>query len=61
MLCVIQFLEYGLFLLALNAQWQIELDYNIFNEILWVSIVWFGCSTLSNACWVIGISPFWDK
>jgi hypothetical protein len=37
---------------ALNAQWQIESEYNIFVELLLVTVVWGICNTLINYAWI---------
>jgi hypothetical protein len=35
------------------------MDYNIFNEVLWVTLTWFGISISINASWIFNRSPFW--
>ena len=47
------FFEYVLLCCALNAQWQIESEYNLFLELLLVTIVWGSCNTLINYIWII--------
>jgi hypothetical protein len=50
------FLEYVLLCWALNAQWQIESEYNLFMELLLVTCVWGGCNTLINFSWIIDLN-----
>jgi hypothetical protein len=50
---VMTFFEYVLLCWALNAQWQIESEYNLFLELLLVTIVWGTCNTLINYSWII--------
>jgi hypothetical protein len=47
------FVEYVLLCWALNAQWQIEEEYNIFVELFFVTLVWGMCNTMINYAWVI--------
>ena len=46
------FLEYVLLCWALNAQWQIESEFNMFVELLLVTVVWAICNTLINYAWI---------
>ena len=50
------FAESILLLVALNSQWQIESEYNIFKEIFIIFIIWFGLGTLINSMWIINNS-----
>lgn len=47
------FMEYVLLCWALNAQWQIESEYNIFVELLLVTVVWAVSNTLLSYSWII--------
>ena len=53
MITFVRFMEYCLLFKAIEAQMTINTEYNIFYETLFVTIVWFICSSITSYVWVI--------
>lgn len=53
MISIFVFFEYCLLFKAIEAQWTIDAEYNIFYEILCVTIVWFVTTSIKNYAWAI--------